>query len=140
MNDEVFFFFYIHWIIYFKFFQESCVGHADEKKKEKKEGTKRVRARITGRPGKLRHTPRCSGIHQVSPATTQSAKPLTIRILLLEKPLFDERPQNSWPYVLPLCESAKSFRCFVRSFVPDNSALSVAAMSRCFSDKLGRRG
>lgn len=135
-----FFFFYIHWIIYFKFFQESCVGHADEKKKEKKEGTKRVRARITGRPGKLRHTPRCSGIHQVSPVTTQSAKPLTIRILLLEKPLFDERPQNSWPYVLPLCESAKSFRCFVRSFVPDNSALSVAAMSRCFSDKLGRRG
>lgn len=116
-----FFFFYIHWIIYFKFFQESCVGHADEKKKEKKEGTKRVRARITGRPGKLRHTPRCSGIHQVSPATTQSAKPLTIRILLLEKPLFDER-SHSPPKLLALCfatvrecKVVPLLRSFVRS-------------------------
>lgn len=124
-----FFFFYIHWIIYFKFFQESCVGHADEKKKEKKEGTKRVRARITGRPGKLRHTPRCSGIHQVSPATTQSAKPLTIRILLLEKPLFDER-SHSPPKLLALC-FATVRECKVVPFVRSFPTIQLCRWPRC---------
>lgn len=133
------FFFYIHWMIYFKFFQE--LFRSRWWKKKEKEGTKRVRARITGRPGKLRHTPRCSGIHQVSPATTQSAKPLTIPILPsknLSSTNAPTRPQTPGPM---FCHRARvQSRSFVRSFVADNSTLSVAAMSRCFSDKLRRRG
>lgn len=114
-NDKVFFFISIGW--YILSFSKSCFGHADEKKKEKG-GTKRVRVRITGRPGKLRHTPRCSGIHQVSPATTQSAKPLTIPILPsknLSSTNAPTRPQTPGPM---FCHRARvQSRSFVRSFV-----------------------
>lgn len=120
------FFFYIHWMIYFKFFQE--LFRSRWWKKKEKEGTKRVRARITGRPGKLRHTPRCSGIHQVSPATTQSAKPLTIPILPsknLSSTNAPTRPQTPGPM---FCHRA---RVQSRSFVRSLPTIQLCRWPRC---------
>lgn len=120
------FFFYIHWMIYFKFFQE--LFRSRWWKKKEKEGTKRVRARITGRPGKLRHTPRCSGIHQVSPVTTQSAKPLTIPILPsknLSSTNAPTRPQTPGPM---FCHRA---RVQSRSFVRSLPTIQLCRWPRC---------
>lgn len=83
--------------------------------KKKKKRTKRVRARITGRPGKLRHTPRCSGIHQVSPATTQSAKPLTIRILPSKNLCSTNAPTRFQTPGPMFCHCARA-KSLVRSF------------------------
>lgn len=125
IKRQGFFFISIGW--YILSFSKSCFGHADEKKKEKG-GTKRVRARITGRPGKLRHTPRCSGIHQVSPATTQSAKPLTIPILPsknLSSTNAPTRPQTPGPM---FCHRA---RVQSRSFVRSLPTIQLCRWPRC---------
>lgn len=125
IKRQGFFFISIGW--YILSFSKSCSGHADEKKKEKG-GTKRVRARITGRPGKLRHTPRCSGIHQVSPATTQSAKPLTIPILPSKNLSSTNAPTRPQTPGSMFCHRA---RVQSRSFVRSLPTIQLCRWPRC---------
>lgn len=121
-----FFFFYPFRLIYLKFFQELCRSRW---KKKKKVRTKNAYNRVD----QVNYvTPRgvqvCTRCHQ----TTQSAKPLTIRILLLENLSSTNAPTRPSPM---FCHRARA-----KSFVPENSALSVARCLVAFLTNWGDEG